>query len=115
MPFKRFKINGDRLNNTLQETCTAYGALPAPSTGMCRLTLTHSDKAARDWLVSECKSLGCDIKIDQMGNIFAIRPGTATDKAPIGMGSHMDTQPAGGRYAQHRPSGYHNYENLMVV
>ncbi|KAI4655008.1 uncharacterized protein J4E78_007188 [Alternaria triticimaculans] len=77
MPFKRFKINGDRLNNTLQETCTAYGALPAPSKGMCRLTLTHSDKAARDWLVSEC---------------------TATDKAPIGMGSHMDTQPAGGRY-----------------
>ncbi|CAN9388976.1 unnamed protein product [Alternaria alternata] len=65
---------------------------------MCRLTLTSSDKAARDWLVSECKSLGCEVKIDQMGNIFAIRPGTAKDKAPIGMGSHMDTQPAGGRY-----------------
>ncbi|CAN9126702.1 unnamed protein product [Alternaria alternata] len=92
------KINGDRLNSTLQETCTAYGALAAPSTGMCRLTLTPSDKAARDWLVSECKSLGCEVKIDQMGNIFAIRPGTAKDKAPIGMGSHMDTQPAGGRY-----------------
>ncbi|KAI4911262.1 uncharacterized protein J4E92_010318 [Alternaria infectoria] len=98
MPSKPLKINGERLNSTLQETCTSYGALPAPSTGMCRLTLTPSDKAARDWLVSECTSLGCDIKIDQMGNIFAIRPGTATDKAPIGMGSHMDTQPAGGRY-----------------
>lgn len=97
MAVRRLKINGDRLNSTLQETCTAYGALAAPSTGMCRLTLTPSDKAARDWLVSECKSLGCEVKIDQMGNIFAIRPGTAKDKAPIGMGSHMDTQPAGGR------------------
>lgn len=97
MAVRCLKINGDRLNSTLQETCTAYGALAAPSTGMCRLTLTPSDKAARDWLVSECKSLGCEVKIDQMGNIFAIRPGTAKDKAPIGMGSHMDTQPAGGR------------------
>jgi acetylornithine deacetylase/succinyl-diaminopimelate desuccinylase-like protein len=73
---------------------------------MCRLTLTPSDKAARDWLVSECKTLGCDIKIDQMGNIFAIRPGTASDKAPIGMGSHMDTQPAGGRYVLQHPSDH---------
>ncbi|KAG9195770.1 hypothetical protein G6011_00891 [Alternaria panax] len=95
---KNLEINGERLNSTLQETCTSYGALAAPSTGMCRLTLTPSDKAARDWLVEECKNLGCDIKIDQMGNIFAIRSGTAKDKAPIGMGSHMDTQPAGGRY-----------------
>ncbi|RMZ67053.1 N-carbamoyl-L-amino acid hydrolase [Pyrenophora seminiperda CCB06] len=91
-------INGDRLNSTLQDTCTQYGALAAPSTGMCRLTLTQEDKEARDWLVSECKSLGCEIKIDQMGNIFAIRPGTAKNKKPIAMGSHMDTQPAGGRY-----------------
>lgn len=92
------KINGDRLNSTLQDTCTQYGALAAPSTGMCRLTLTPEDGAARDWLVAECKSLGCEIKVDQMGNIFAIREGTAKDKKPIGMGSHMDTQPAGGRY-----------------
>ncbi|EOA88407.1 hypothetical protein ACJQWK_01704 [Exserohilum turcicum] len=92
------KINAERLNATLQDTCTQYGALAAPSTGMCRLTLTPEDQAARDWLVAECKSLGCDVKIDQMGNIFAIRAGTANDKKPIGMGSHMDTQPAGGRY-----------------
>ena len=92
------KINEERLNSTLQDTCTQYGALAAPSTGMCRLTLTQEDKEARDWLVSECKSLGCEIKIDQMGNIFAIRPGTAENKKPIAMGSHMDTQPAGGRY-----------------
>jgi acetylornithine deacetylase/succinyl-diaminopimelate desuccinylase-like protein len=65
---------------------------------MCRLTLTQEDRDARDWLVAECKSLGCDVKVDQMGNIFATRPGKATYRNPIAMGSHMDTQPAGGRY-----------------
>ncbi|KAJ4369873.1 hypothetical protein N0V83_005637 [Neocucurbitaria cava] len=91
------KINGDRLNGTLQETCSQWGALSA-STGMCRLALSHEDKEVRDWLVTECKSLGCEVKVDQMGNIFAIRPGTAKDRKPIAMGSHLDTQPAGGRY-----------------
>ncbi|CAO2648512.1 Nn.00g077790.m01.CDS01 [Neocucurbitaria sp. VM-36] len=91
------KINGDRLNSTLQETCTQWGAL-STSTGMCRLTLTQEDKEVRDWLVKECKGFGCEVKVDQMGNIFAIRHGTAKDKKPIVMGSHMDTQPAGGRY-----------------
>jgi acetylornithine deacetylase/succinyl-diaminopimelate desuccinylase-like protein len=67
---------------------------------MCRLTLSREDKDVRDWLVAECQSLGCDIKVDEMGNIFAIRPGVAQDRKPIAMGSHMDTQPAGGRYAR---------------
>lgn len=104
MANQALKVNGDRLNDTLQSTCSQYGALTAPSTGMCRLTLTQEDKDARDWLVAECKGLGCEIKVDQMGNIFAIRSGTAKDKKPIAMGSHMDTQPAGGRYDQdHSP------------
>ncbi|KAF2811793.1 amidase [Mytilinidion resinicola] len=91
------KINSARLNETLQSTCTQWGAL-STSTGMCRLTLSQEDKNVRDWLVNQCKEIGCEIKVDQMGNIFAIRPGTATDKLPIGLGSHLDTQPAGGRY-----------------
>ena len=62
---------------------------------MCRLTLSQEDKETRDWLVDECKKLGCEVKVDQMGNIFAIRAGTAKDRKPIAMGSHMDTQPAG--------------------
>lgn len=62
---------------------------------MCRLTLSQEDKEVRDWLVTECRALGCEVKVDQMGNIFAIRPGSAKDKKPIGMGSHLDTQPAG--------------------
>ncbi|KAJ4289839.1 hypothetical protein N0V90_011171 [Kalmusia sp. IMI 367209] len=62
------------------------------------MTLSQEDKQVRDWLVEECNSLGCEIKVDQIGNIFAIRPGTAQGKKPIAMGSHLDTQPAGGRY-----------------
>lgn len=95
MVHERTKINGNRLNETLQRTCTSWGALAAPSTGMCRLTLSKEDKEARDWLIAECKSIECDVKVDEMGNIFATRPGTATDRNPIAMGSHMDTQPAG--------------------
>ncbi|TVY94493.1 N-carbamoyl-L-amino-acid hydrolase [Lachnellula willkommii] len=65
---------------------------------MRRLALSEEDKRVRDWLVEECKALGCTVKIDQMGNIFAIRDGSSQDKLPIAMGSHLDTQPAGGRY-----------------
>lgn len=67
---------------------------------MCRLTLSQEDKEVRDWLVQECKSLGCEVKVDQMGNVFAIRPGTAKDRKPIAMGSHLDTQPAGKVYSK---------------
>ncbi|KAF1961352.1 Zn-dependent exopeptidase [Byssothecium circinans] len=63
----------------------------------------------RDWLVAERKSLGCEVKVDQMGNIFAIRPGSA-DRMPIAMGSHMDRQPAGGRY-----DGIHGIQAALEV
>lgn len=89
------KINAQRLNDTLQSTCSSWGALAAPSTGMCRLTLSQEDKQVRDWLVAECKSLGCEIKVDQIGNIFALRSGEVQGAKAIAMGSHMDTQPAG--------------------
>jgi acetylornithine deacetylase/succinyl-diaminopimelate desuccinylase-like protein len=94
MSNKALKVNGERLNLTLQSTCSRYGAL-ANTTGMRRLALSQEDRGARDWLVAECKSLGCEVLIDEMGNIFAIREGTSTDKKPIAMGSHQDTQPAG--------------------
>ncbi|KAG9238324.1 hypothetical protein BJ875DRAFT_451287 [Amylocarpus encephaloides] len=97
MPPKAPKINADRLDSTLQTTCSTWGAL-SESTGMRRLALSNEDKLVRGWLVDECKAVGCKVKVDAMGNIFAIRPGTASDKKPIGMGSHLDTQPAGGRY-----------------
>ena len=64
---------------------------------MSRLALSDSDKQVRDWFVTATKSLGCEVTIDQMGNIFAVRPGRRPG-APTVAGSHLDTQPAGGRY-----------------
>ncbi|KAL3956876.1 hypothetical protein ACCO45_009722 [Purpureocillium lilacinum] len=97
------KINADRLNKTLHDTCQwgaahRYGSGPT-ETGMARLALTDDDAHVRRWFADEVKSLGCSLTVDQMGNMFAKRPGAGKAKAPmIAMGSHLDTQPRGGRY-----------------
>ena len=67
-------------------------------TGMARLSLNDADKEIRNWFLSTAKSLDCKTSIDQMGNLFAIRPGKNHSAPPIMMGSHLDTQPTGGRY-----------------
>ena len=58
---------------------------------MHRLTLTDADKEVRDWFVKTTEDLGCKIKIDTMGNIFAVRQGLKTGP-PTYVGSHLDTQ-----------------------
>lgn len=65
---------------------------------MSRLALSDTDKQARDWFVETTQALGCKTTIDEMGNIFAVRPGLNNDKPPTYAGSHLDTQPTGGRY-----------------
>ena len=65
---------------------------------MSRLALSDADKMARDWFVHETKSLGCDVTVDKMGNIFAFRRGRKQGFPPTCAGSHLDTQPTGGRY-----------------
>ncbi|KKY16863.1 putative n-carbamoyl-l-amino acid [Phaeomoniella chlamydospora] len=65
---------------------------------MNRLASNDDDKKVRDWFVEETRLYGCFHKIDHMGNIFAIRPGQNNDLPPIAIGSHLDTQPTGGRY-----------------
>ncbi|CAK7221016.1 hypothetical protein SBRCBS47491_004383 [Sporothrix bragantina] len=68
---------------------------------MDRLSLNNNDKKVRDWLANEAKALGCSVTVDQMGNMFIVRKGQAakeTNFAPVMMGSHLDTQPTGGRY-----------------
>jgi hypothetical protein len=67
-------------------------------TGMTRLALSDSDKHARDWFVKTTEDLGCKVTVDEMGNVFAVRPGLKNDKPPTFAGSHLDTQPTGGRY-----------------
>lgn len=65
---------------------------------MSRLSLSDTDKQARDWFASTTQSLGCKVHTDQMGNQFAIRPGLNNEALPTYAGSHLDTQPTGGRY-----------------
>ncbi|KUI68581.1 hypothetical protein VM1G_04304 [Cytospora mali] len=65
---------------------------------MSRLALSDTDKQARDWFVETTKALGYDVIVDKMGNTFAVRPGRRSDVGPIYAGSHLDTQPAAGRY-----------------
>ncbi|KAM0327652.1 hypothetical protein ACHAQA_005945 [Verticillium albo-atrum] len=97
----RLKINADRLNKTLHHTCQwgaahPYGSAPT-ETGMARLSLTDDDARVRRWFADEVRALGCELTVDAMGNQFARRRGQET--APMtAMGSHLDTQPRGGRY-----------------
>ena len=65
---------------------------------MARLALNDADKAVREWYIQQAGSLGCKITVDQKGNIFAVRRGKNSTAPPVMMGSHLDTQPTGGRY-----------------
>ncbi|KUJ17788.1 putative N-carbamoyl-L-amino acid hydrolase [Mollisia scopiformis] len=89
------KINESRINATIHESCE-WGN--TPDGGMNRLTANDDDKRVRDWFIAKTKEYGCSHKIDAIGNIFAIRPGQNNSLPPIAIGSHLDTQPTGGRY-----------------
>ncbi len=92
---KNLGIDGKRLWDSLMEMAK-IGA--TDKGGCCRLALTDLDKDARDLFVSWCKDAGCTIKVDKMGNIFARREGRNNDLPPVMTGSHLDTQPTGGRF-----------------
>jgi N-carbamoyl-L-amino-acid hydrolase len=70
----------------------------APKGGICRLTLTDLDRQVRDWFKAQCEALGCKVGVDEVGNMFARRPGKNPALPPIAMGSHLDTQPTGGKF-----------------
>jgi N-carbamoyl-L-amino-acid hydrolase len=69
-----------------------------PLGGVCRLALTDLDRKARDLVIAWAKSAGCSIRIDQIGNIFAHRQGKDPSLEAIAAGSHIDTQPTGGKF-----------------
>jgi beta-ureidopropionase / N-carbamoyl-L-amino-acid hydrolase len=89
------QINAQRLWDSLMETArigaTAKG-------GICRLTLTDLDRQVRDWLKAQCQALGCTVAVDEVGNMFATRLGKNPRLLPIAIGSHLDTQPTGGKF-----------------
>lgn len=68
------------------------------ASGLKRLALSDSDKEMRDEFVAWCKDAGCAVTVDQVGSIFARRKGTDDSLPPVMIGSHLDTQIAGGRY-----------------
>ena len=88
-------INPQRLWDTLMETAQFGGT---PKGGIKRLTVSDEDRRVRDWFKAECEKLGCTVEVDEVGNMFATRPGRRKDLAPIAMGSHLDTQPTGGKF-----------------
>jgi N-carbamoyl-L-amino-acid hydrolase len=69
-----------------------------PGGGVGRIALTDLDKQARDLFVAWCEKAGCSVRIDRMGNIFARRAGTEATRPPVMTGSHLDTQPLGGKF-----------------
>ncbi len=95
MDLKDLRANGKRLQNTLEEMAKIGGT---PGGGVQRLTLTDEDKQARDLFVSWLKELNLEVNIDEMGNIFGKRPGKNNDLPPVMSGSHIDSQPKGGRF-----------------
>lgn len=70
----------------------------AHQTGMRRLSLSDADKQARAWFTKTTEALSCDIYLDDVGNQFAIRPGRKNNYPATFAGSHLDTQPTGGRF-----------------
>src|SRR5690348_8110925 len=89
------RIDSDRLWGSLMELAK-IGA--TEKGGVCRIALTDLDRQGRDLFVRWAKAAGATIKIDQLGNIFARREGRDPGKAPIMTGSHLDTQPTGGKF-----------------
>ena len=88
-------INPQRLWDSLMETAKFGGT---PKGGIRRLTVSDEDRRVRDWFKAECEKLGCSVEVDEVGNMFATRPGKNNGLLPIAMGSHLDTQPTGGKF-----------------
>ena len=92
---ENLRINGDRLWASLMELAQ-IGA--TPKGGVCRLTLTDLDKQGRDLVTRWAREAGMTVTIDKIGNGFMRRPGRNNNLPPIMTGSHIDTQPTGGKF-----------------
>jgi len=94
-PGQNLKINGDRLWDSLMEMAKIG---PGVAGGNNRQTLTDADSEGRALFQKWCEAAGCSMGLDSMGNMFARREGTDPDALPVYVGSHLDTQPTGGKY-----------------
>ncbi|MGE4610752.1 MAG: Zn-dependent hydrolase [Paracoccaceae bacterium] len=94
-PGENMKINGERLWDSLMEMAKIG---PGVAGGNNRQTVTDEDGEGRHLFQDWCKAAGCSMGLDQMGNMFARREGTDPGALPVYVGSHLDTQPTGGKY-----------------
>ena len=92
---QQLRVDGQRLWDSIM-AIAEFG--PGKHGGSCRLALTDEDRDGRDLFIRWCEEIGCKVSIDDMGNIFARRDGRNNDLAPIVAGSHLDTQPHGGKF-----------------
>ena len=92
---RNLKIDARRLWDEIHETGKIGGTAKG---GVRRLTLSDEDRQVRDWFAAKARSLGCTVTVDGVGNMFALRPGRDPGRLPIAMGSHLDTQPTGGKF-----------------
>ncbi|MGR3484781.1 MAG: Zn-dependent hydrolase [Paracoccaceae bacterium] len=89
------RIDPDRLWDSLMEMAKIG---PGIAGGSNRQTLTAEDGEGRALFQSWCEAAGATMGVDALGNMFATRPGTDPDALPVYVGSHLDTQPTGGKY-----------------
>ena len=92
---QNLRVNGARLWDSLMELAQ-IGA--TPKGGVCRLTLTDLDRQGRDLVSGWARDAGLTVTIDKIGNGFLRRAGRNNDLPPIVTGSHIDTQPTGGKF-----------------
>ncbi|MBX3540225.1 MAG: Zn-dependent hydrolase [Chelatococcus sp.] len=88
-------INAERLWSNIMTTA-AFGG--TPKGGVRRLTLSEEDKQVRDWLAARAQASGYEVGVDQIGNMYVQRPGREPGRAAVAIGSHLDTQPTGGKF-----------------
>ncbi len=88
-------IDGQRLWSSLMAMAEVG---PSPNGGSHRLALTEEDAAGRRLLIGWCEAIGCTLRVDRIGNLFIRRRGKRDDLDPVATGSHLDTQPKGGRF-----------------
>jgi len=89
------QIDSGRLWGAIHETAK-FGA--TAKGGVRRLTLGAEDKQVRDWFRAACEAAGLEVHVDALGSMFGLRKGRDMSKLPVGLGSHLDTQPTGGKY-----------------
>ena len=94
-PGENLKVNGSRLWDSLMEMAKIG---PGIAGGNNRQTVTDEDSEGRHLFQDWCTAAGCTMGVDTMGNMFARREGTDPDALPVYVGSHLDTQPTGGKY-----------------